>query len=116
MVSCGGCELAAVTLKISLMKVPPTASPCKLQLVASDPIAGVINLYKKYYVLCCRDLCHACHYSKPFPVLWQAVVHLICNVKENDEASFFSKILTSKLGMLYFARLGNVECCDGRIA
>ena len=45
-----------------------------------------------------------------------AVVHLICNVKENDEASFFSKSLTSKLWMLYLARFGHVECCDGRIA
>ena len=46
----------------------------------------------------------------------RAVVHLICNVKENDEASFFSKSLTSKLGMLHFARFGHVGCCDGRIA
>ena len=46
----------------------------------------------------------------------RAVVHLICNVKENDEANFFSKILTSKLWMLFFARFGHVECCDGRIA
>ena len=46
----------------------------------------------------------------------RAVFHLICNVKENDEASFFSKSLTSKLWMLYFARFGHVECCDGRIA
>ena len=50
----------------------------------------------------------------------RAVVHLICNVKENvkenDKASFFSKSLTSKLWMLHFARFGHVECCDGRIA
>ena len=46
----------------------------------------------------------------------RAVVHLICNVKENDEASFFSKSLTSKLGKLHFARFGHVECRDGRIA
>ena len=46
----------------------------------------------------------------------RAVVHLICNVKENDEASFFSKSLTSKLVMLHFARFGHVGCCDGRIA
>ena len=46
----------------------------------------------------------------------RAVVHLICNVKENDEASFFSKSLTSKLWMLYFAQFGHVECCDERIA
>ena len=36
----------------------------------------------------------------------RAVVHLICNVKENDEASFFSKSLTSKLGMLHLHGLG----------
>ena len=36
----------------------------------------------------------------------RAVVHLICNVKENDKASFFSKSLTSKLWVLHFARLG----------
>ena len=38
----------------------------------------------------------------------RAVVHLIGNVKENDE----TKSLTSKLWMLYFARFGHVECCD----
>ena len=46
----------------------------------------------------------------------RAVVYLICNVKENDKASFFSKSLTSKLWMLHFARFGHEECCDGRIA
>ena len=45
----------------------------------------------------------------------RAVVHLICNVKENDKASFFSKRLTSKLWMLHIARFGHVECCDGKI-
>ena len=51
--------------------------------------------------------------------LWcydRAVAHLIYKVKENDEASFFSKSLTSKLWMLHVARFGLVECCDGRIA
>ena len=38
----------------------------------------------------------------------RAVVHLIHNVKENDEASFFSKSVTSKLGMLHFAHFGHV--------
>ena len=46
----------------------------------------------------------------------RAVVHLICNYKENDKASFFSEGLTSKLWMLHFARFVHVECCDGRIA
>ena len=46
----------------------------------------------------------------------RAVVNLICNAKENDKASFFSKSLTSKLWMLHFARFGHVECCDGKIA
>ena len=41
----------------------------------------------------------------------RAVVHLICNVKENDEASFFSKSLTAKLWMLYFARFGRWKDC-----
>ena len=46
----------------------------------------------------------------------RAVVHLICNVRENDEASSFSKSLISKLEMLHFARFGHVGCCDERIA
>ena len=33
----------------------------------------------------------------------RAVAHLICNVKEDDEDTFFSKSLTSKLGMLHFS-------------
>ena len=111
MVSCGGCELAAVTrtLEISLRKVPPTASPCKLQPVTSDPIAGVINLYEKCYAMPVTTLNYLWCYGR-------AVGHLICNVKENDKASFFSKSLTSKLWMLHFALFWHVECCDGRIA
>ena len=61
----------------------PTASPCKLQPVASDPIAGVINLYEKCYAMPVTTLNYLRCYGR-------AVVHLICNVKENDKASFFS--------------------------
>ena len=57
--------------EIQFEESPAIASPCKLQSVTSDPIAGVINVYEKCHVLCCRDLCHACYYSKPSPVLWQ---------------------------------------------
>ena len=46
----------------------------------------------------------------------RAVVHLICNVKENDEASFFSNSLTSANFRCCTLWFGHVECCDGRIA
>ena len=36
----------------------------------------------------------------------RAVVHLICNVKENDKASFFSKSLTSNFGCCTLHGLG----------
>ena len=100
-----------------MRKVPPTAFPCKLQPVASDPIAGVINLYEKCYMFYAAETC-AMSVTTLNHLLCcgRAVVHLICNVKENDKASFFSKRLTSKLWMLHFALFGHVECCDGRIA
>ena len=51
-----------------------------------NPIAGVVNLREK-----CLDLVHACDYSEPYSISWQAMVYLICNVKQNDEASSFSQ-------------------------
>ena len=45
-----------------------------------NPIAGAINLREN--ASCCRHLDHACDYSDPC----QAMVHLICNVKQNDVA------------------------------
>ena len=56
-----------------------------------NPIAGVVNLREKCHVSCCRHLDHACDYSEPYSMSWQAMVHLICNVKQNDEASSFSQ-------------------------
>ena len=86
-------------LKISVGKVPPTASPsCDQQPVTSDPITGVFSLGEKCHVSYCRDLGHAYDYSEPSSVLWQVMVYVICNVKENDEAQSF----TSKIRMLYF--------------
>ena len=76
---------------------------------------NVINLYEKCmfyaaetYAMHVTTLNHLRCYGR-------AVVHLICNVKENDKASFFSKSLTSKLWMLHFARFGHVECCMERL-
>ena len=50
----------------------------------------------------------------------RAVVHLICNVKENDKASFFSKSLTFKLWMLHFAKCSiqslNVKLLEKKLA
>ena len=54
-----------------------------------NPIAGVVNLSEKCHVSCCRHLDHACDYSEPYSMPWQAMVYLICNVKQNDEASSF---------------------------
>ena len=54
-------------------------------------IAGVVNLREKCRVSCFRHLDNACDYSEPYSMPWQAMVHLICNVKQNDEASSFSQ-------------------------
>ena len=56
-----------------------------------NPIAGVVNLREKCRVSCFRHLDTACDYSEPNSMPWQAMVHLIWNVKENDEASSFSQ-------------------------
>ena len=53
--------------------------------------AGVINLREKCHDSYCRHLDHAYDYSEPSSMSWQAMVHLICNVKQNDEASSFSQ-------------------------
>ena len=59
-----------------------------------NPIAGVVNLREKCRVSCFRYLNNACDYSELYSMPWQATVHLICNVKQNDEASSFnSRIL-----------------------
>ena len=88
------------SVSIGRGEVQPTASPsCEQQPVTSDPITGVFSLRDKCHVPCCRDLGHAYDNSEPSPVLWQLIVHLICFVKENDEA----QSLTSKIRMLYFA-------------
>ena len=64
-----------------------------------DPIAGVVSLREKCRVSCCRHLDNACDFSEPYSMPWQAMVHLICNVKQNDEASSFSQSFLLK----YFA-------------
>ena len=51
-----------------------------------NPIAGVVNLHEKCHASCCRHLHHACDYSEPYSMSCQAMVHLICNVKQNDVA------------------------------
>ena len=56
-----------------------------------NPIAGVVNLREKCRVSCFRQLDNACDYSEPNSMPWQAMVHFIWNVKENDEASSFSQ-------------------------
>ena len=56
-----------------------------------NPVAGVVNVREKCHVPCCRQLGHACDYSESYSMSWQAMVHLICNVKQNDEASSFSQ-------------------------
>ena len=56
-----------------------------------NPITGVVNLREKCRVSCFRHLDNACDYSEPYSMPWQAMVHLICNVKQNDEASSFSQ-------------------------
>ena len=54
-------------------------------------IAGVVNLREKCRVSCVRHLDNASDYSEPYSMLWQAMVHLICNAKQNDEASSLSQ-------------------------
>ena len=58
-----------------------------------NPIAGVVNLREKCRVSCFRHLDNACDYmySEPYSMPWQAMVHLICNVKQKDEASSSSQ-------------------------
>ena len=51
-----------------------------------NPIAGIVNLREKFHASCCRHLDHACDYSEPYSMSCQAMVHLICNVKQNDVA------------------------------
>ena len=64
-----------------------------------NPIASVVNLREKCRASCFRHLDNACDYSEPYSMPWQAMVHLICNVKQNDEASSFSQSFQLK----YFA-------------
>ena len=52
-----------------------------------NPIAGIVNLREKSVVFHASD--NACDYSEPYSMPWQAMVHLICNAKQNDEASSF---------------------------
>ena len=55
-----------------------------------NPIAGVVNLREKCRVSCFRHFDNACDYSEPYSMQFQAMVHLICNAKQNDEAISFS--------------------------
>ena len=63
-----------------------------------NPIAGGVNLREKCRVLCFRHLDNACDYSET-SMPWQAMVHLICNAKQNDEGSSFSQ----SFQLAYFA-------------
>ena len=78
-----------------------------------NPIAGVVNLREK-----CLDLVHACDYSEPYSISWQAMVHLICNVKQNDCQTkiFLSKLSTLVLCTNRMRLFGYVVCSDGNIA
>ena len=51
-----------------------------------NPIAGVVNLREKCHASCCGHLDHSCDYSEAYSMSCQAMVHLICNVKQNDVA------------------------------